>query len=117
MGLEVQIIFNKDAVMVLPAGVNKASGMDYALRKLGLSSHEAVGIGDAENDHSFLERCDCAVAVANAVPEIREVAVATTRARGGHGAVREVVDALLQARGVWADMLQRYFTEPARRDV
>ena len=39
-----------------------------------------------------------------------------TRAAGGHGAVREVVEALLKARGVWADMLERYFTEPAKRD-
>jgi hypothetical protein len=50
MGLELHIVFNRDAVMVLPAGVNKASGMEHALRKLGLSSHEAIGIGDAEND-------------------------------------------------------------------
>ena len=63
-------MFNKDAVMVLPAGVNKATGLDYALRKLGLSFHETVGIGDAENDHAFLQRCECAVAVSNAVPSI-----------------------------------------------
>ncbi|HEY7553439.1 MAG TPA: HAD-IIB family hydrolase, partial [Candidatus Binatia bacterium] len=94
MGLEVQIIFNKDAVMVLPAGVNKATGMDYALHKLGLSSHEAVGIGDAENDHSFLERCECAVAVANAVPAIRELAAFTTKGEAGHGVV-EIVDELI----------------------
>jgi hydroxymethylpyrimidine pyrophosphatase-like HAD family hydrolase len=94
MGLEVQIIFNKDAVMVLPAGVNKASGMDYALRKLGLSPHEAVGIGDAENDHSFLERCECAVAVANAVPAIRKLAAFTTKAEAGQGVV-EIVDELI----------------------
>lgn len=74
MGLELLIIFNREAVMVLPAGVNKCSGLDYALRKLGLSFHEAVGVGDAENDHSFLARCECAVAVANAVPSIRQLA-------------------------------------------
>jgi hypothetical protein len=68
MGSELQLIFNREAVMVLPPGVNKASGMQYALRKLGFSVHETVEIGDAENDHSFLERCECAVAVANAVP-------------------------------------------------
>ncbi|HXT55668.1 MAG TPA: HAD-IIB family hydrolase, partial [Candidatus Eisenbacteria bacterium] len=73
-GQELQIIFNKEAVMVLPSGINKASGLEYALRKLGLSRHEAVGIGDAQNDHSFLERCECAVAVANALPSIRRLA-------------------------------------------
>ena len=67
MGLALHVIFNRAAVMVLPAGVNKATGLDYALRTLGLSFHEAVGIGDAENDYAFLERCECVVAVANAV--------------------------------------------------
>ena len=95
MGLEVQIIFNKDAVMVLPAGVNKASGMDYALRKLGLSSHEAVGIGDAENDHSFLERCECAIAVANAVPSVRQSVAFTTKRENGRG-VAELVDEMIE---------------------
>ena len=94
MGLELQLIFNREAVMVLPAGVNKASGMDYALRKLGFSPHEAVGIGDAENDHSFLERCECAVAVANAVPAIRELAAFTTKSKAGQG-VAELVEELI----------------------
>jgi hydroxymethylpyrimidine pyrophosphatase-like HAD family hydrolase len=94
MGLELQIIFNRDAVMVLPAGVNKASGMDHALRKLGLSPHEAIGIGDAQNDHSFLERCECAVAVANALPAIREFTAFTTAGEAGQG-VAEVIDELI----------------------
>ena len=45
LGLELQVIFNKDAVMVLPAGVNKASGLKAALRELELSPHEVVGVG------------------------------------------------------------------------
>jgi hydroxymethylpyrimidine pyrophosphatase-like HAD family hydrolase len=94
MGLELQLIFNREAVMVLPPGVNKASGMEYALRKLGFSPHEAVGIGDAENDHSFLERCECAVAVANAVPSIRELAAFTTKGEAGQG-VAELVEELI----------------------
>lgn len=94
MGLELQIVFNRDAVMVLPAGVNKATGMDHALRKLGLSPHEAIGIGDAQNDHSFLERCECAVAVANALPAIRELAAFTTPGEAGQG-VAEVIDELI----------------------
>jgi len=94
MGLDLQIVFNRDAVMVLPAGVNKASGMDHALRKLGFSPHEAIGIGDAQNDHSFLERCECAVAVANALPTIRELAAFTTAGEAGQGVV-EVIDELI----------------------
>ena len=93
-GLELQIVFNKNAVMVLPAGVNKATGMNHALRKLGLTPHEAIGIGDAQNDHSFLERCECPVAVANAVPAIRELAAFTTKGKAGQGVV-EVIDELI----------------------
>ena len=59
LGLELQVIFNKDAVMVLPAGVNKATGLSAALKELDLSPHEVVGIGDAENDHAFLSLCEC----------------------------------------------------------
>lgn len=94
MGLELLVIFNKAAVMVLPAGINKASGLDYALRKLGLSFHEAVGIGDGENDNSFLERCECAVAVSNAVSSVRELAAFVTLGERGHGVI-ELIDELI----------------------
>jgi HAD superfamily hydrolase (TIGR01484 family) len=65
-GLEMQVIFNKGAVMVLPSGVNKASGLKAALDELRLSPHEVAGVGDAENDHAFLAICEAAVAVSNA---------------------------------------------------
>lgn len=93
-GFELHVIFNRAAVMVLPTGVNKATGMEYALRKLGLSRHEAVGIGDGENDHSFLARCECAVAVANAAPAIRKLAAFVTKREAGQG-VAELIDELV----------------------
>ena len=61
---------------------------------LAFSFHEAVGIGDGENDHSFLERCECAVAVSNAVPSIREIAAFVTKGEGGQG-VAELIDELI----------------------
>ncbi|MHB1402416.1 MAG: HAD family hydrolase [Thiobacillus sp.] len=94
LGLEAQVIGNRGAVMVLPAGINKATGLEYALRKLGLSRHEVVGIGDAENDHSFLARCECAVAVANAAPSIRQIAAFVTAAENGNGVI-ELIDELI----------------------
>src|SRR5262249_55205939 len=63
LGLELQVIFNKGAVMVLPTGVNKATGLHAALGELGLSPHNVVGVGDAENDHALLTLCECGVAV------------------------------------------------------
>jgi 3-deoxy-D-manno-octulosonate 8-phosphate phosphatase (KDO 8-P phosphatase) len=53
--------------------------------------------------------------VANAVAEVKAVAQHVTQAAGGHGAVREVVETLLRARGEWAGILERYFTEPVTR--
>lgn len=67
-GLELQIVFNKDAVMILPSGTNKMTGLSAALDDLKLSRHNIVGVGDAENDHAFLGCCECSVAVANAIP-------------------------------------------------
>jgi HAD superfamily hydrolase (TIGR01484 family) len=78
LGLELQIIFNKDAVMVLPSGVNKKSGLCAALEELGLSPHNVAGIGDAENDHAFLESCECPIAVANAIPALKTQAALVT---------------------------------------
>lgn len=94
LGLEAQVIGNRGAVMILPAGVNKATGLEYALRELGLSRHEVVGVGDAENDHSFLERCECAVAVANAAPSIKAIAAFETAAESGNGVI-ELIDELI----------------------
>ena len=94
MGLELHIVFNRTAVMVLPPGVNKATGMEYALRKLGLSSHEVFGVGDSENDHSFLERSECAGTVANAVPSIRKLAAIVAKGENGAG-LAELIDELI----------------------
>jgi hydroxymethylpyrimidine pyrophosphatase-like HAD family hydrolase len=94
LGLEMQVIFNKGAVMVLPSGVNKASGLNAALGELGLSPHNVVGIGDAENDHAFLNLCECAVAVANALPKVKETADWVTQADHGAGVI-ELIDRLL----------------------
>lgn len=94
LGLEAQVIGNCGAVMVLPAGVNKATGLEYALRELSLSRHEVVGIGDAENDHSFLQHCECAVAVANAAKSIKQIAAFVTVAENGNGVI-ELIDELI----------------------
>jgi hypothetical protein len=71
-GLELQVIFNKGAVMVLPASVNKATGLAAALEALGLSARNVAAIGDAENDHALLHMAEYSVAVANAVPTLRD---------------------------------------------
>ncbi|MBV8453078.1 MAG: HAD-IIB family hydrolase [Deltaproteobacteria bacterium] len=85
MGLDLQVIFNKGAVMVLPAGINKASGLAVALDELALSPHNVVGIGDAENDIAFLKSCECSIAVANALPAVKAAADLVTERDHGAG--------------------------------
>jgi hypothetical protein len=93
LGLELQIIFNKGAVMVLPPGINKGVGLRAALRDLEISLHNVVGVGDAENDQAFMSACGCAAAVANALPMLKETA--DVHLLGDHGeGVIELIERL-----------------------
>jgi haloacid dehalogenase-like hydrolase len=67
LGLDCRLVRNRGELMILPAGVTKGSGLLEALGDLGLSHHNTIGVGDAENDHSLLDVCEIGVAVANAV--------------------------------------------------
>jgi hydroxymethylpyrimidine pyrophosphatase-like HAD family hydrolase len=95
LGLELQVIFNKGAVMVLPAGVTKASGLQAALQELNLAPEQVAAVGDAENDHALLNLCGFPAAVANAVPALKERAAWVTQAPNGNGVI-ELVERLLQ---------------------
>lgn len=94
LGLEWQLIFNKGAVMVLPTGINKATGLKAALRELGLSPHNVVGVGDAENDHALLSLCEFGTAVANALPTLQERADLVTTERAGAG-VTQLIERMI----------------------
>ena len=94
MGLELEVIFNKGSVMVLPSGVNKATGLRAGVAQLGMSTRNVIGVGDAENDHAFLAVCGCGIAVANALPALKEKADFITAKPHGLG-VTELIDQLL----------------------
>jgi hydroxymethylpyrimidine pyrophosphatase-like HAD family hydrolase len=94
LGLELQVIFNKNAVMILPSGINKGTGVRVALEELELSTHNALGLGDAENDHAFLGICECSVAVGNALPVLKDRADIVTTQTHGAG-VEEIIEQLL----------------------
>ncbi len=61
--LPLALVFNRNRLMVLPQAVSKGTGLHKALTALRLSVHNAIGIGDAENDHDLLAACEHAVAV------------------------------------------------------
>jgi HAD superfamily hydrolase (TIGR01484 family) len=108
LGLEFNVIFNKGAVMVLPANVNKATGLLAALERMKLSPHNVVGIGDAENDHAFLSICGCAVAVGNALPSLKE-RVDLIVDRHGRGVVE------LSKFMIESDLRNSQFTPPRKK--
>jgi phosphoglycolate phosphatase (TIGR01487 family) len=72
LGLDCQIVHNRRALMILPAGVSKGTGLLAALNELGISPHNALAVGDGENDLALLSAAEVGVAVANAVPSLRE---------------------------------------------
>ncbi len=94
LGLELQVVFNKGAVMVLPTAVNKGTGLIAALKRLMIPPSEVVAIGDGENDHSLLAAAGLGVAVQNAVPLLKEAAGLVTDQPASQGVI-EVIDRLL----------------------
>lgn len=85
LGLDWRLILNKDSVMCLPPGVDKASGLAAALRALGLAAEHVLATGDAENDTAFLAACGVAAAVANALPQLKAAADIVTPHDDGAG--------------------------------
>lgn len=77
----------------------KEEGLDAILAKHGLTDAEVAYVGDDVLDIPVLRRVGLAIAVGNARPEVKAVAVHVTERFGGRGAVREVVDWLLALRG------------------
>ncbi|MCL2778250.1 MAG: Cof-type HAD-IIB family hydrolase [Polyangiaceae bacterium] len=93
-GLELEMIFNKGAIMILPSGINKGTGLCAALAELHVGAGSVVGVGDAENDHSLLGACAFGVAVANAVSSLKNRADLVTAAPRGEGVI-ELCERLL----------------------
>jgi 3-deoxy-D-manno-octulosonate 8-phosphate phosphatase KdsC-like HAD superfamily phosphatase len=71
LGLDCQVVRNRGALMVLPAGVSKGMGLLAALAEFGVSAHNTLAVGDAENDLALLEAAEVGVAVANALPSLQ----------------------------------------------
>ena len=78
------------------------------LQEQGLDWSEAAFVGDDLPDLACVMGCGIGIAVADACHELREAADIVTEAGGGRGAVREVVERMLQARGVWEASVRRY---------
>jgi len=103
-----------DDLLQVP-GPQKLEALAELLQARDIAWEEVAYVGDDLADLKIMRRVGLPIAVANAVAEVKDVAHYVTRAAGGHGAVREAVETLLRARGEWAGILERYFTEPVAR--
>ncbi|MCA9204177.1 MAG: HAD hydrolase family protein [Planctomycetales bacterium] len=87
---------------------DKLSAAKQVIDQLGLEPSQVCYIGDDLPDLPVIRYVRLGVAVADAVPEVREAAQVTTRLSGGRGAVREVVEALLKSKQRWADIIRKF---------
>ena len=87
---------------------DKIAAFEQVLQQAAVDENEVAFIGDDLNDIPLMQRAELAVAVADAVGEARSIAHYVTQARGGHGAVREVVELILKSQGRWSDLIESY---------
>ena len=85
----------------------KMPAYEEILRKAGLSDSAVAYIGDDLPDIPLMRRAGLAVAVGDAVPEVKAAADYTTKALAGHGAVREAIELILKSKGIWEEMLDK----------
>lgn len=85
----------------------KMPAYEEILRKAEVSDAEVAFVGDDLPDIPLLGRAGLAVAVGDAVPEVKDIAHYTTRALAGHGAIREAVELILRSKGIWEEMIDK----------
>jgi hypothetical protein len=98
LNLPLQVVFNKESVMVMPQGLDKGTGLLAGLSALGVEPMQTVGIGDGENDLPFLMQCGFSLAVANAIPGLKKQVSAVSSRNNGRG-VRALVEQLIAKDG------------------
>jgi len=92
--------------------IEKVPILQEILADAKIESSEVAYVGDDLTDVVIMKRVGLAIATANARPEVKAVAHHVTQARGGEGAVREVVELVLTAQGSWGEILKHYEVSP-----
>jgi 3-deoxy-D-manno-octulosonate 8-phosphate phosphatase (KDO 8-P phosphatase) len=85
----------------------KMPAYEEILKKTGVLDSAIAYVGDDLPDLPIMRRAGLAVAVGNAVPEVKGVAHYTTKALAGHGAIRETVELILRSKGIWEEMIDK----------
>ena len=97
--LDIEFVYEKQG--------HKIAAYEDVLRKTGAKESEVAFLGDDLPDLTIMRRVGLAVAVANAAPEVRHAADYRTKAPGGKGAAREVVELILKSKGIWEEMIDK----------
>jgi len=103
--------------VIQDAGARKVPALSALLEKHSIGWDEVAFVGDDLADVPVMQRVGLPIAVANAVPEMKAIAAYVTEAEGGHGAVREVVTAVLTARDEYEAAVERYLAKRDGRDA
>jgi 3-deoxy-D-manno-octulosonate 8-phosphate phosphatase (KDO 8-P phosphatase) len=85
----------------------KMPAYEEILRKAGVSDSAVAYVGDDLPDIPLMRRAGLAVAVGDAVPEVKRAAHYTTKSLAGHGAIREAVELILKSKGIWERMIEK----------
>ena len=88
--------------------IEKIPILQEILAQSGIAPEETAYAGDDLTDVVVMRRVGLAIAPANARPEVKRAAHHVTSAAGGSGAVREIVELILEAKGLWSDILKKY---------
>ena len=105
----VQLRADELGIGIVRQGVDdKLAAAESLLAEYGLSWEQTAFVGDDLPDLPVVSRCGVGVAVADACPELIAAATIVTRLPGGRGAVREVIERMLKARGSWDAVVARY---------
>lgn len=97
--MKMDFIYMKQAV--------KMPAYEDILKKANATDPEVAFVGDDLPDLPLLRRAGLAIAVGNAVPEVKSIAHYTTKAVAGHGAIREAVELILHSKGIWEEMIDK----------
>lgn len=97
--LDIEFVYEKQG--------HKVAAYEDVLRKTGAKESEVAFLGDDLPDLTIMRRVGLAVAVGNAAPEVRRAAHYRTKALGGKGAAREVVELILKSKGIWEEMIDK----------
>jgi 3-deoxy-D-manno-octulosonate 8-phosphate phosphatase (KDO 8-P phosphatase) len=97
--MKMEFMYMKQAV--------KMPAYEEILGKAGVADSAVAYIGDDLPDIPLLRRAGLAVAVGDAVPEVKDAAHYTTKALAGHGAVREAIELVLRSKGIWEALIDK----------